>query len=519
MKINKKLIKIKVLLLIIIHLIFLIISCSFIKEYDNVFIIYLDGANNLDQFALNDFNEMKNLSSKYIEKLNNNSIILVLFDRMYNNIPSYNDWEDTRLYEIKYKDKGVSEVNEIDCPDLGLTTLYIDEDCDMGNAKTLARLCSFALNNYPAKRYFLDIWNHGGGWRKNKQMSDKEICSDEESESVIKMIDIRNELNKISSLHFALIILDACFMGTIEVAANFIGLTDAIVFSQGPIPANGMPYDIIIPCILSSENLRDIAKNICDEYVLYYTNLNENVTISSCFVDYENRLDNFCKELVDEIMTFEFNEIRNKRENYLEFSQTCVDISVFTSISTKLQENLINLVLYNYPSTLSGLSIYFPKYPLYDKYWEDYKIEEVYFCSRYSKYINFLNNFSMTYISNIDTFEPNGKKENSYNLSFPVNIESYIWCENDLDYYKLLNIPVNEFKIRLLPPAGHDYDIKIYYYINDSLSIQQSTNSGDTEEEIIIDKDIASKIEELYIVVVGAQSDFCQDNSYNLIVQ
>lgn len=364
MNLINKFIKIKILMLlfIIISIYFVSIGCTFNKEYDNVFIVYLDGANNLDQFALNDFNEIKNLSSKYIEQIDENSVVLVLFDRMYNDFPSYEDWEDTRLYEIKYKN-AISEVKEIDCSQLGLTTLYIDEDCDMGSAKTLGDLCSFALNNYPATRYLLDIWNHGGGWRKSK-----EICSDEESGSVISMIEIRNELLKI-------------------------------------------PY-----------------KN-------------------------------------------------------------------------------------------SGLSIYFPKYPLYDKYFSDYTKDKVYFCSRYSNYLSFLTNFSMNDLLNIDNYEPNGKKEYAYNISFPFNINSYIWCENDLDYYKLLNIPVNGFKIRLIPATGHDFDLKVYYYIDDSLYVLQSTNNNDMEEQIEIDANIASKINELYIVVVGANFDFCQDAFYNLTVE
>lgn len=512
--INKSIIiKIIMLIFIIISIFFISIGCTFNKEYNNVFIVYLDGANNLDSFALNDFNEIKSLSSKYINQLDENSVILVLFDRMYNDVPTYEDWEDTRLYEIKYKD-GISEVNEIDCPQLGLTTLYIDEDCDMGSAKTLAGLCSFALNNYSAKRYFLDIWDHGGGWKTSK-----EICSDEESESVINMIEIRNELLKIPSLHFDLIIFDACNMGTIEVAANFIDLTDFIIFSQGPVPADGMPYNVIIPVILSSDDLIQIAQIICNEYVDYYSNSQENVTISAIFVDYENRLANFCNDFSNAVLSIPVNEIRNKRESSYEFSETTVDISVFTNNNQNLDEKIKNLVFYHYPNNYFGLSIYFPKYPLYDKYFLDYTKEKVYFCSRYSNYLNFLINFSMTDIVNIDNYEPNGKKENAYPISCPVNIGSYIWCENDLDYYKLLSIPINGFKIRLIPATGHDFDLKVYYYINDSLYVLQSTNSYDMEEQIEIDSNIASNIGQLYIVVFGSQSDFSQQISYSLIVE
>jgi hypothetical protein len=504
----------KLLTIIFILLSFLLFSCSFKNVFDAVFLVYLDGANNLDSFAMDDFTEIQNISSSCGYQISKDCVVLVLIDRMYNGMPSYEDWQDTRLYEIEYDNNNNSKVLEIDCKELGLSTLYIDEDCDMGSSKTLRSFCQFAISNYPSSRYILDIWNHGGGWRNNR-----EICSDEESGSVMNMLSIRDELLKIEGLHFEYIILDACNMGTIEVAANFLGLTNAIIFSQGPVPAEGMPYDRIIPIILCENSIIQAGKDICEEYINYYYQTENSVTISALLIDYENRFDNFCKEFLSFLDSISIDSLRTNRNNAGVGAETTVDFSVFSPYDLNLNEQIKKVVFYKYPQQNCGISIYLPTYPQYDKYFFYYTKDKVYFCYKYPEYLNFLNNFSMSDIENIDTYEQNGSKENAYKITFSsLNLQSYIWFENDL-YYKIENIPSSGFTIKLTPPSGYDFDIKVYYYIAGSLSVLQSANTGDQMEQIVINEALATKIEELYIVVVGANSSFCQIDYYTLSIE
>lgn len=498
-------------LIIIFFTNFTLSSCMFFsRNFESVFLIYLDGANNLDDFAVKDLNEIFNAR---LNK-NNNSIILILIDRIITEDHDYEDWFDTRLFEIKYKNDN-QEITELDCDKLGLTTLYIDEDLDMGNSNTIKNFCKFAKDNYPSNHYYLDIWNHGGGWR----YSNKEICSDDESESIMYMIDLRNALKE-TDIHFDAIYLDACYMATIEVAVNFIDLTDYILFSQKPIPADGMPYDNLIPFLFSDEDIEKRLTNICESFVKFYKDNNNNdISISCLKIDKQNALDSFLRIFVDETNKIDYQNLRQLRESAIEFSETTVDFSVFTGCNINIKNQLPSLILYKYPETLSGISIYFPKYLIYDQYYFDYNNKNVYMCEKYNGYIEFLKKYNHTGIENKDTYEPNGIKSKAYLVNPGSSLISYIWFEQDIDFYKLSYIPQIFLKLTLCPPKGFDYDLKIYYYKNGNLSILQSANNGDKTEVIEIDSDTLNGIEELYIAVFGADQVYSQISSYTLIIE
>ncbi len=516
MKKDRKYLFIYLLILYLTFFYLIISGCTlFENNYESVFLVYLDGANNLDQFAVKDLNEI--FDSK-IEK-QSKSAVLVLIDRIQTSNNTYEDWFDTRLFEVKYEDNN-AKISEIDCKQLGLTTLYIDEDLDMGNSNTLKNFVKFVKENYKADNYYLDIWNHGGGWRNYKsKVNSKEICTDDESESVMYMLDLRNALIE-ANLHFKAIFLDACFMGTIEVATNFLGLTDYIIFSQKPIPADGMPYYDLLKTLFSDNNIELRLKNICDAYVKFYLeNNNQDISISCLKIDKQNSFDNFINHFLQELDNIDIIRLRQLRDSATIFSESAVDFSVFSECSDKIKTALSSILIYNYPQNLSGISIYFPKYFKYDQYYFEYKTESVYFCFKYPLYLQFLERYNHSGVENCDTYEPNGVRSRSFLMDPAVNIVSYIWFEEDIDFYKLHYIPDKNIKIKLTPPENHDYDIKVYYYINGDLKILQSALAGDLMEAIEIDSETAGKIDELYIVIFGANSDYSQQNPYTLFLE
>jgi len=500
--------------LILILLIFLLIillsfsRCIFFESsYDKVFLFYIDGANNLDDFAIKDFNE---IIGGYCENADN-CIALVLIDRMYDGPINYEDWDDTRLYKITYEPD--AKVEELSSEELGLTTLYIDEDLDMGNPETIQKFCDFAIKNYHSSHYFLDIWDHGGGWRSKN----KEICSDEESESIIYMKQLRASLLKVKNLHFDLIILDACNMATVEVGFNFIDLTDYIIFSQKPIPAYGMPYKEVISSIFSKKDIEQVVKDICNSYINYYIeNNNNDISISGLKIDKDRAFSSFVDKFKNILPAISLSNIREQRGKVSNFSQTTVDFNVFSSISSELSYELSKIVLLKYPDSLTGISIYFPKYPSYDNYINYYNAENVYFCEKYPFYLGFLLSYNNSGIENCDTYEPNGSKVNAYSLQIPFNIQSFIWCENDYDYFTFTTLQNTGIKITLIPLEGCDFDLKIYYYKNSELYILQSSLPDDSTEEIIIDQQLLSQIENIYILVYGSNESYNQTKSYTL---
>ncbi|NMC67752.1 MAG: hypothetical protein GYA61_05945 [Spirochaetales bacterium] len=484
-------------------------ACIFFQNiiYDKVFLFYIDGANNLDDFAIKDFDE---IISGYCEN-ENNCVALVLIDRMYDGPITYEDWDDTRLYKIVYNPDG--ELEELSSDELGLTTLYIDEDLDMGNPETIQKFCEFAVKNYPSKHYYLDIWNHGGGWRSKN----KEICSDEESESVIYMRQLRSCLLKVKNFHLDLIILDACNMATLEVAYNFIDLVDYIIFSQKPIPADGMPYKELISSIFSKKDIEVIIDDICTSYVNYYIeNNNNDISISALKIDKDKALLSFIDKFKNILPSISISALRQQRDKISNFAQTTVDFSVFSLQSFELENELSKIVISNYPELLTGISIYFPKYPSYDNYVSCYNPENVYFCEKYPFYLDFILSYNHSGIENCDSYEPNGSKTKAFLLQIPFNIQSYIWCENDYDYFTFPVITNNGLKIILIPPEECDYDLKIYYYKNSELYLLQSSLPDDSIEEIAIEQQLLSQIEQIYILVYGSNESFNQTKSYTL---
>ncbi|MEK7812948.1 MAG: S8 family serine peptidase, partial [Candidatus Desantisbacteria bacterium] len=188
------------------------------------FMVYLDGDNDLEDAAIDDFLEMAKVGST--DKIN----IVVQFDR----IPGYNsdhgDWTGTKMFYIT-KDM---------TPIPGSATMDIGE-ANMGNPQTLIDFVKWVKLGYPAEHYALVLWNHGGGWRnKQKGVSTKDICIDDTDGDVLYMKEVSSALASVSPID--LIGFDACLMAMIEVAYQIKDFGDVMVGSEGNEPNDGWPY-------------------------------------------------------------------------------------------------------------------------------------------------------------------------------------------------------------------------------------------------------------------------------------
>jgi hypothetical protein len=104
--------------------------------------VYLAGDNNLEDFGRSDLMEMKEAGSTA------QVAIVAQFDRMQEGV--------TRRYYLR---QGTS-LEEDEVPsDLGET--------NTGDPRELARFISWALQEYPAERTALVLWNHGSGWKED----------------------------------------------------------------------------------------------------------------------------------------------------------------------------------------------------------------------------------------------------------------------------------------------------------------------------------------------------------------
>ena len=143
---------------------------------------------------------------------------------------------------------------------------------DMATPAALTDFINWAKTNYPAQHYALVVWDHGGGWKADKFKSFmKGAVQDETSGNFMSLPDLAKAVAN-SGVHFDVINFDACLMAMYEVAYEFRGLTDYMVFSEQTEPGTGDPYDTILGALSANPSMtgRTLATTIVDNYNAFY---------------------------------------------------------------------------------------------------------------------------------------------------------------------------------------------------------------------------------------------------------
>lgn len=200
---------------------------------DWTFLVYLDGDNNLEAEGITDFLEMASIGS------DSNVNVLVLFDRTPGYSSAYGDWTDTRR----------GRVDPNDVPD-GAWGTSIGE-ANMGDPNTLVDFVEWGMQNFPAQRYAVVLWDHGNGWRgqpPDESPLFKSVCQDDTDGDTLVIREVRQALETIENdaSRLDLVGFDACLMGMVEVAYEIREPADVMVGSEKTEPLDGWPYDTIL---------------------------------------------------------------------------------------------------------------------------------------------------------------------------------------------------------------------------------------------------------------------------------
>ncbi len=191
-------------------------------------LVFLNGANDLAEFSLKDMNEM--------ERAAQNPDVRVVVQWKVD--PSYlttGGFRGTRRYLIR--PDTTSTVRSELVQDLG-------ERVDMGRAATLRDFVQWGMENYPADRYGLIVWNHGNGWlRSATAASSRAISYDDLTGNAIQVWQLPAALQ---GRRFDFIAWDASLMQMLEVAYEVRGYTDFVVGSEESPPGDGYPYDAVL---------------------------------------------------------------------------------------------------------------------------------------------------------------------------------------------------------------------------------------------------------------------------------
>ncbi len=148
---------------------------------------------------------------------------------------------------------------------------------NMSSSETLSDFINYSSENFPATRYSLILWNHGGGtfggFGYDEHYPDDTLTLSSLS-TAFSSIDIK----------FDFIGFDACLMGTAETALMLEPYADYLIASQELEPGIGWYYTNWLTnlSLYPSVSTVDLGANIVDDFVLAceYEMFNPNATLS-----------------------------------------------------------------------------------------------------------------------------------------------------------------------------------------------------------------------------------------------
>lgn len=142
------------------------------------------------------------------------------------------EWDDSRLR--------ANRINRFTIADYDFSDVEVCAWQNMGAQETLEDYLDWAVSTYPADRYMLVFWNHGGG-------SNSGVCFDETADyDGLTIHEINDALYNFTEanpdFHLDVIGFDACLMATYETAAHMQYYADFMVASEELEPGLGWNY-------------------------------------------------------------------------------------------------------------------------------------------------------------------------------------------------------------------------------------------------------------------------------------
>ncbi|UYL09027.1 clostripain-related cysteine peptidase [Bdellovibrio sp. SKB1291214] len=193
-----------------------------VKEWN--MLVFLNGNNNLDSFGAMNINQMEQVGSS-----DNVNILVQWASAKKSNV--------SRL--LIQKDGDTNKVTSPVVQNMG--------EVDMGDWKELVKFVEWANQNYPAKKYFVVVWDHGGGWHLASipGMKPMDISWDDNTGNNITTEQLGQamaESAKILGHKVDVYSSDACLMGMVEVASEMSESVQYYLGSQDVEPGAGWPY-------------------------------------------------------------------------------------------------------------------------------------------------------------------------------------------------------------------------------------------------------------------------------------
>ncbi|MCF0134328.1 MAG: peptidase C11 [Blautia sp.] len=259
----------------------------------------------------------------------------------------------------------------------GLVSIQSDVGSkSMTDPATLAEYIRWAKKNFPADRYELIMWDHGGG-------STSGFGYDEKFASSSSMtLDKMAEALKSGGCTFDFIGFDACLMATLETALVVEPYADYLIASEETEPGVGWYYTNWLTKLSKNTSMAtvEVGKNIIDDFVSVCERKTPGQSTTLSITDLAElsgtlpaKFKNFSTSITELVRNQKYDEVSTARSRTHEFAQTTyidqVDlIHLAQNLGNQESQELISVlssaVKYNLTSknvrNAYGLSIYFP---------------------------------------------------------------------------------------------------------------------------------------------------------------
>ena len=152
----------------------------------------------------------------------------------------------------------------------------------MSDPATLQGFVNYCVDNYPAEKYDLILWDHGGGptggyaldvrreqsWFESNSMTFGQILEALKNNKVTNLGDDDSSNDK----KFDCVNFDACLMGSTEVALGIADYTDYYIASPETVPGRGQVYTGWLNKLGEEPNATtsSLGKKLVDDFCAYY---------------------------------------------------------------------------------------------------------------------------------------------------------------------------------------------------------------------------------------------------------
>lgn len=384
-----------------------------VEDYENVFIVYSMGYNDLDNFLRDDINEL--LTSPLMTTQRD---VMLIFSHLANHYKGeyYSRWNEPTKPTLTKISRNIDGSIRRD-------TLKIWPDTRIGvDAQMLNEVLSYTKENFDAERYGILLSSHGSGWCPSGYLSNPSKFENSYSFSDDDPVEIRRAqaeppllynlarpdeipvksmgahfLSKYESIEMDIqnlaaafpfkmdyIIFDACFMGAVEVAYELRNVTDILIASQTEILGDGMDYQTMAGYIYPYGG--PDLNGFCQRFFDYYNAQSgqyRSATISMIDCSQLEELASKCKEIFSSyragLSNVQANRSKVQRyyrsaqsnhQWFYDFGDIIKKCSLSPEDQAEFEEILNRTILYKaatqmfmssfYINTHSGLSMYLP---------------------------------------------------------------------------------------------------------------------------------------------------------------